>query len=208
MRRIIFLNYHPNCLKISSSSLCVHFTVFSSLFSAKFRSPQENQTTTVYLMQCGEFFELTAYQTWTLLLISLPKSRDQETEAKFGRLIEKMDMEELLASGNNLIGFLKEEKDIVALNHFLRQSKALQFQCGEDFNHTQKTIHGSKFLHFLNQNVIFFAALVGWYIDVELLVYLSMMINWLPSGFQLNSANKDWLVFRSGAAIIFVCSEQ
>lgn len=32
MRRIIFLNYHPNCLKISSSSLCVHFNVFSSPF--------------------------------------------------------------------------------------------------------------------------------------------------------------------------------
>ncbi|XP_075502370.1 kinetochore protein SPC24 homolog isoform X1 [Primulina tabacum] len=51
-----------------------------------------------------------------------------------------MDVEELMKYCNNLIDFLKDEKDIVGLQHFLRHSKALQSQCDKDFDEVQLTI--------------------------------------------------------------------
>ncbi|KAI3474365.1 hypothetical protein Pfo_029226 [Paulownia fortunei] len=57
-----------------------------------------------------------------------------------GETTRKMDMEELMTYSNNLIGLLNEEKDVVGLKHFLRQSEALQSQCVKDFNEVQKSI--------------------------------------------------------------------
>ncbi|KAL0374468.1 UNVERIFIED_CONTAM: Kinetochore protein SPC24 [Sesamum radiatum] len=57
-----------------------------------------------------------------------------------GETSRKMDMEELVTYGNNLIEFLKEDKDAVGLKHFLRQSEALHSQCVKDFNEVQKSI--------------------------------------------------------------------
>ncbi|PIN22986.1 hypothetical protein CDL12_04296 [Handroanthus impetiginosus] len=51
-----------------------------------------------------------------------------------------INMEELMTYSNNLIEFLKEEKDIVGLKHFLHQSSALQTQCDKDLNEVQKSI--------------------------------------------------------------------
>ncbi|KZV17148.1 hypothetical protein F511_29455 [Dorcoceras hygrometricum] len=52
----------------------------------------------------------------------------------------KMDMEELMKYCNNLIDFLKDDKDIIGLQHFLRHSKALQSQCDDDFNEVLSSI--------------------------------------------------------------------
>ncbi|KAI3472826.1 hypothetical protein Pfo_029955 [Paulownia fortunei] len=57
-----------------------------------------------------------------------------------GETTRKMDMEELMTYSNNLIGLLNEEKDVVGLKHFLRQSEALQSQCVKDFNEVRKSI--------------------------------------------------------------------
>ncbi|KAG8377064.1 hypothetical protein BUALT_Bualt09G0129300 [Buddleja alternifolia] len=51
-----------------------------------------------------------------------------------------MNMEGLMSYGNNLIEFLKEDKDIVGLKHFLRHSEALQSQCLKDFSEVQNSI--------------------------------------------------------------------
>lgn len=51
-------------------------------------------------------------------------------------------MEELMNYGNNLIEFLKEEKDAVGLKHFLRHAEASQSQLAKHFNEVQKSIEG------------------------------------------------------------------
>lgn len=55
-------------------------------------------------------------------------------------------MEELMNYGNNLIEFLKEEKDAVGLKHFLRHAEASQSQWAKHFNEAQKSIEGYLFL--------------------------------------------------------------
>ncbi|KAI3447816.1 hypothetical protein Pfo_004481 [Paulownia fortunei] len=57
-----------------------------------------------------------------------------------GEASRTINMEELMTYSNNLIEFLKEDKDIVGLKHFLHQSNALQSQCDKDFNEVQKSI--------------------------------------------------------------------
>ncbi|XP_073016244.1 kinetochore protein SPC24 homolog isoform X1 [Primulina eburnea] len=71
-------------------------------------------------------------------------SREKDLLGRMGESSRKMDIEELMKYSNNLIDFLKDEKDIVGLQHFLRHSKALQSQCDKDLNEVQLSIEDYK----------------------------------------------------------------
>ncbi|KAL8504890.1 hypothetical protein ACS0TY_016183 [Phlomoides rotata] len=51
-----------------------------------------------------------------------------------------INLEELMSYSDNLVGYLKDEKDVIDLKNFLRQAKTLRSQCDKDFNETQKSI--------------------------------------------------------------------
>ncbi|KAG8374447.1 hypothetical protein BUALT_Bualt11G0132900 [Buddleja alternifolia] len=54
--------------------------------------------------------------------------------------MKTIHIEELMTYSDSLIEFLKEDKDIVGLKHFLHQSTALQSQRYKDFNEVQNSI--------------------------------------------------------------------
>ncbi|KAA8517732.1 hypothetical protein F0562_015209 [Nyssa sinensis] len=57
-----------------------------------------------------------------------------------GDLSRKIDVEKLISFSDDLIEFLKNEKDINNLAQCLEQSKALQSHCDADYNDVQKLL--------------------------------------------------------------------
>ncbi|KAL6278193.1 hypothetical protein ACE6H2_021794 [Prunus campanulata] len=54
-----------------------------------------------------------------------------------GEASGKMDLEKLILYSDDLVGFLKDKKDLNNLEHSLQHSKALRSSCDADFNEVQ-----------------------------------------------------------------------
>lgn len=54
----------------------------------------------------------------------------------------KIEVDKLISFSDDLVEFLKSERDINNLEHCLEQSKALQSQCDADYNDIQRSLQG------------------------------------------------------------------
>ncbi|EYU41944.1 hypothetical protein MIMGU_mgv1a016777mg [Erythranthe guttata] len=61
-----------------------------------------------------------------------------------GEKSRKLDMEELMNYSNNLIEVLKEEKDAIGLDHFLRHTEASQSQWAKHHHEVASSIEDYK----------------------------------------------------------------
>lgn len=54
----------------------------------------------------------------------------------------KINIEELLSYGNDLVALLKDQKDVQTLNQCLEHVKALQSFCDDDFSNVHSSVQG------------------------------------------------------------------
>lgn len=59
-----------------------------------------------------------------------------------GEACGKIDLEKLILYSDDLVGFLKDKKDLNNLERSLQHSKALRSSCDADFNEVQNLLQG------------------------------------------------------------------